>query len=85
MHTSFSVAVAYVTVPPAVPGRRFAVDIYYTKAPEANYVEAAVLAVLQVEIAVVHGGLLALGFTRSFPPLHRSTSLRQRPATFSSL
>ena len=31
-----------------IPGRRYAVDIYYTKAPEANYVEAAVLAVLQV-------------------------------------
>ena len=30
-----------------IPGRRYAVDIYYTKAPEANYVEAAVLAVLQ--------------------------------------
>lgn len=34
-----------------IPGRRFAVDIYYTKAPEANYVEAAVLAVLQVRSA----------------------------------
>jgi pre-mRNA-splicing factor ATP-dependent RNA helicase DHX16 len=31
-----------------IPGRRFPVDIYYTKAPEANYVEAAVLAALQV-------------------------------------
>jgi HrpA-like RNA helicase len=31
-----------------IPGRRYPVDIYYTKAPEANYVEAAVLAALQV-------------------------------------
>ena len=26
-----------------VPGRRFPVDIYYTKAPEADYIEATVV------------------------------------------
>ena len=29
-----------------VPGRRFPVDIYYTKQPEADYVEAAVVTAL---------------------------------------
>ena len=33
-----------------VPGRRFPVSINYTKQPEANYIEAAVLTVLQVHI-----------------------------------
>ena len=26
-----------------IPGRRFPVDIYYTKAPEADYIEACVI------------------------------------------
>ena len=26
-----------------IPGRRFPVDIYYTKAPEADYIDAAVV------------------------------------------
>lgn len=29
-----------------IPGRRYPVDIYYTKAPEADYVEAAVVTAL---------------------------------------
>lgn len=29
-----------------IPGRRFQVDIFYTKAPESDYVEAAVVTVL---------------------------------------
>jgi pre-mRNA-splicing factor ATP-dependent RNA helicase DHX16 len=29
-----------------VPGRRYPVDIYYTKAPEADYVEASVISAL---------------------------------------
>ena len=33
-----------------VPGRRFPVDIMYTKAPEADYLEAAVVTVLQIHI-----------------------------------
>lgn len=31
-----------------IPGRRFPVDIYYTKAPEADYVDACVISVLQI-------------------------------------
>jgi HrpA-like RNA helicase len=30
------------------PGRRFPVDIYYTKAPEADYIDACVVTILQV-------------------------------------
>lgn len=33
-----------------IPGRRFPVDIYYTKAPEADYIEAAVVTTLQIHV-----------------------------------
>lgn len=31
-----------------IPGRRYPVDIYYTKAPEADYIDAVVVSVLQI-------------------------------------
>ena len=31
-----------------IPGRRFPVDIMYTKAPEADYIDACVVTILQV-------------------------------------
>ena len=34
-----------------VPGRRYPVDIYYTKSPEADYIEAAVITSLQIHIS----------------------------------
>ena len=34
-----------------VPGRRFPVDIYYTKSPEPDYIEAAVVTALQIHIS----------------------------------
>jgi pre-mRNA-splicing factor ATP-dependent RNA helicase DHX16 len=33
-----------------VPGRRYPVDLYYTKAPEGDYIEAAVLTALQIHV-----------------------------------
>ena len=33
-----------------IPGRRYPVDIYYTKAPEADYLEATVVTVLQIHV-----------------------------------
>ena len=33
-----------------IPGRMFPVDIYYTKSPEADYVDAAVVTVLQIHV-----------------------------------
>ena len=33
-----------------IPGRRFPVDIYYTKAPEADYIQAAVITALQIHV-----------------------------------
>ncbi|CAJ0956032.1 unnamed protein product, partial [Mesorhabditis belari] len=33
-----------------IPGRRFPVDIFYTKAPEADYLDAAVVSVLQIHL-----------------------------------
>lgn len=32
-----------------IPGRRFPVNIFYSKAPEADYLDAAVVTVLQVD------------------------------------
>jgi pre-mRNA-splicing factor ATP-dependent RNA helicase DHX16 len=33
-----------------IPGRRFPVGIYYTKAPEADYLDAAMISVLQIHL-----------------------------------
>eukprot|EP00308_Calcidiscus_leptoporus_P000324 CAMPEP_0119379980 /NCGR_PEP_ID=MMETSP1334-20130426/54975_1 /TAXON_ID=127549 /ORGANISM="Calcidiscus leptoporus, Strain RCC1130" /LENGTH=1061 /DNA_ID=CAMNT_0007399645 /DNA_START=58 /DNA_END=3243 /DNA_ORIENTATION=+ len=41
-----------------IPGRRYPVDILYTKAPEADYVEAAVVTVLQIHITQAAGDVL---------------------------
>ncbi|THD19419.1 Pre mRNA splicing factor ATP dependent [Fasciola hepatica] len=41
-----------------IPGRRYPVDIYYTKAPEADYVEAAVVSVLQIHVTQPPGDVL---------------------------
>ena len=41
-----------------IPGRRFAVDIYYTKAPEADYLEAAVVTALQIHVTQPQGDIL---------------------------
>eukprot|EP00804_Cyclotella_cryptica_P029443 CCRYP_011272-RB/>CCRYP_011272-RB protein AED:0.27 eAED:0.27 QI:368/1/1/1/1/1/11/21/1195 len=34
-----------------IPGRMYPVDIYYTKAPEADYVDASIVTVLQIHIS----------------------------------
>nr|NVI75490.1 lethal (2) 37Cb [Cucujiformia] len=41
-----------------IPGRRFPVDIYYTKAPEADYVDACVVSVLQIHVTQPLGDVL---------------------------
>jgi len=41
-----------------IPGRRYPVDIYYTKAPEADYLDAAVVSVLQIHITQPLGDIL---------------------------
>ncbi|XP_038227267.1 pre-mRNA-splicing factor ATP-dependent RNA helicase DHX16 isoform X3 [Dermochelys coriacea] len=41
-----------------IPGRRFPVDIYYTKAPEADYLEACVVSVLQIHVTQAPGDIL---------------------------
>lgn len=33
-----------------IPGRRFPVSIYYTKAPEADYLDAVMISVLQIHL-----------------------------------
>lgn len=41
-----------------IPGRRFPVNIYYTKAPEADYLEATVVTVLQIHVTQPPGDIL---------------------------
>lgn len=41
-----------------IPGRRFPVDIYYTSNPEANYIEATVVTVLQIHLSQDEGDIL---------------------------
>eukprot|EP00913_Durusdinium_trenchii_P020973 g19708.t1 len=41
-----------------VPGRRFPVSIHYTKAPEANYLDACVITVLQIHLTQGPGDVL---------------------------
>ncbi|XP_033123605.1 pre-mRNA-splicing factor ATP-dependent RNA helicase DHX16-like [Anneissia japonica] len=41
-----------------IPGRRFPVDIYYTKAPEADYLDACVVSVLQIHVSQPPGDIL---------------------------
>ncbi|KAG2382425.1 hypothetical protein C9374_005627 [Naegleria lovaniensis] len=41
-----------------VPGRKFPVDVYYTKAPENNYLDAAVVTVLQIHVTQPDGDIL---------------------------
>ncbi|XKL60434.1 hypothetical protein PGB90_007491 [Kerria lacca] len=41
-----------------IPGRRFPVEIYYTKAPEADYVDACVISILQIHLTQPLGDVL---------------------------
>ncbi|XP_063055878.1 pre-mRNA-splicing factor ATP-dependent RNA helicase DHX16 [Engraulis encrasicolus] len=41
-----------------IPGRRFPVDIFYTKAPEADYLDACVVSVLQIHVTQPAGDVL---------------------------
>jgi len=41
-----------------VPGRRFPVDMFYTKQPEANYIHAAVTTILQIHTTQPDGDIL---------------------------
>ena len=41
-----------------IPGRRFPVDIYYTKQPEADYLQAVVITVFQIHVTQPLGDIL---------------------------
>lgn len=41
-----------------IPGRRFPVEIHYTKVPEADYLDAAVVTVLQIHVTQPPGDIL---------------------------
>jgi pre-mRNA-splicing factor ATP-dependent RNA helicase DHX16 len=42
----------------SIPGRRYPVNIFYTKAPEANYLDACVVTALQIHISQPLGDVL---------------------------
>lgn len=41
-----------------IPGRRYPVDIHYTKAPEADYLDAAIVTALQIHVTEPSGDIL---------------------------
>ncbi|KAI9565872.1 putative pre-mR-splicing factor ATP-dependent R helicase DHX16-like [Daphnia sinensis] len=41
-----------------IPGRRFPVEIFYTKAPEADYIDACVVTILQIHVTQDAGDIL---------------------------
>lgn len=41
-----------------VPGRPYPVEIFYTKAPEANYLRAAITQVLTIHVTQARGDIL---------------------------
>eukprot|EP01116_Phalansterium_solitarium_P013330 TRINITY_DN306_c0_g2_i1.p1 TRINITY_DN306_c0_g2~~TRINITY_DN306_c0_g2_i1.p1 ORF type:complete len:1054 (+),score=452.61 TRINITY_DN306_c0_g2_i1:90-3251(+) len=41
-----------------IPGRRYPVDIFYTKSPEADYLDAAIVTVLQIHVTQPLGDIL---------------------------
>uniref|UniRef100_A0A2C9UPP0 RNA helicase n=1 Tax=Manihot esculenta TaxID=3983 RepID=A0A2C9UPP0_MANES len=41
-----------------IPGRRFPVEMHYTKAPEADYLDAAIVTVLQIHVTQSPGDIL---------------------------
>lgn len=41
-----------------IPGRRFPVDIFYSKAPEADYIDACVVQTLQIHVTQAAGDIL---------------------------
>lgn len=43
---------------PLVPGRPYPVEIFYTKAPEANYLRAAITQVLTIHVTQARGDIL---------------------------
>lgn len=54
-----------------IPGRRFPVDIYYTKAPEADYIDASVVSILQIHATQPPGDVLVFLTGKWF---HRSNT-----------
>ncbi|KAF5206162.1 Atp-dependent rna helicase dhx8 [Thalictrum thalictroides] len=41
-----------------IPGRRFPIEIHYTKAPEADYMDAAIVTILQIHLTQPPGDIL---------------------------
>ena len=45
-----------------IPGRRYPVDILYTKAPEADYLDAAIVTTLQIHVTQPPGDILVKNY-----------------------
>nr|CAB3480716.1 unnamed protein product [Digitaria exilis] len=48
-----------------IPGRRYPVEIHYTKAPEADYIDAAIVTVLQIHVTQPPGDILVRSMKRA--------------------
>jgi len=75
--TLSSVLLSYVVLLCSVPGQLFPVDIMYTKAPEADYIDAAAVTVLQVHATQVSAPSWVL--STSACTLHQCRSSIARP------
>jgi hypothetical protein len=63
-----------------IPGRRFPVDIYYTKAPEADYIDACVVSILQIHTTQPPGDILVF-LTGKYLKNHEIKFVMLRDAT----
>ena len=64
-----------------IPGRRYPVDIMYTTAPEADYVEACVITTLQIHITQPSGDILVFLSGQVRSRLHLPPSMAFRPSS----
>ncbi|KAL7673714.1 hypothetical protein ACOME3_008566 [Neoechinorhynchus agilis] len=58
-----------------IPGRRYPVDIYYTRAPEPDYIDAAITTVLQIHVTQPLGDILV--FLTGQEEIETSTEILQ--------
>ncbi|XP_010569458.1 PREDICTED: putative pre-mRNA-splicing factor ATP-dependent RNA helicase DHX16 [Haliaeetus leucocephalus] len=68
-----------------IPGRRFPVDIYYTKAPEADYLEACVVSVLQIHVTQPPGDILVFLTGQPSPQVVVATNIAETSVTIDGI
>lgn len=61
-----------------IPGRRFPVYIYYTKAPEADYIDASVVSILQIHVTQSPGDILVFLTGPRHPVIYQNVDTKVR-------